>query len=150
MINARAETLRTSGAFKRPFQRQRCLILADGFFEWRTEGASKTAMRIVLKDRRVFAFAGLWDEWTNPETKERMRSCTIVTCEPNDFMATIHDRMPVIVPESAYDHWLDRDEHDVARLTSLLGSYPAEEMEAYKVKVGSSKEDRPEFIVPIP
>ena len=93
MINARAETVATSGAFRTPFRRRRCLILADGFYEWKKEGTTKTPMRIGLKSWQPFGFAGLWDEWHGADGP--LRSCTIITTEPNELLEPIHNRMPV-------------------------------------------------------
>ena len=101
MINARSETLLSNGAFKHAFKRRRCLILADSFYEWKKEDGIKIPMRIGLKDWEPFAFAGLWESWTNKETNEEVRSCTVITCHPNDLVAPIHNRMPVILPENA-------------------------------------------------
>ena len=150
MINARAETLATSGAFKTPFRKRRCLVIADGFYEWRKSGATKTPMRITLKTKDPFGFAGLWDEWTDKATGQAVRSCTIITPEPNGLMSSINDRMPVILPATAHALWLNRGTEDLGLLQSFLKPYPAKEMEAYPVAnlVNSVKNDRPECVLP--
>ena len=149
MINARVETVDTSGAFKHAFRRRRCLVLADGFYEWKKDDGTKTPMRIVLKNREPFAFAGLWETWKSPD-EEEVESCTIVTCPPNELMEPIHDRMPVILPEEAEDIWLDGSVDDTDQLKSLLVPYSAEGMEAYQVStlVNSPKNNDPQCIQP--
>ncbi|MBM3941319.1 MAG: SOS response-associated peptidase [SAR202 cluster bacterium] len=151
MINARAETVATNGAFKTSFRKRRCLVLADGFYEWRKEGISKRPMRIVLKSRQPFGFAGLWDQWTDRVTGQGVRSCAIITTQPNELMVSIHDRMPVILPREAHALWLDQDVDDLLALQSLLQPYPAGEMEAYPVSrlVNSVKNEMPECILPV-
>ena len=148
MINARSETLQSSGAFKHAFKRRRCLILADGFYEWKKEDGLKIPMRIGLKNWELFAFAGLWESWTNKETNEEVRSCTVITCQPNDLMAPIHNRMPVILPEIAEAAWLD-GEQELGGLQSLLVPFSADSMNAYAVGsiVNSVKNNEPDCIV---
>ena len=111
LINARAETLAERPAFRAAFARRRCLVLADGFYEWRRVESSRIPMRIVMKSGEPFAFAGLSDSWRNPEG-EMVRSCTIITTEPNELLQPIHDRMPVILAEGAESLWLDDDVRD--------------------------------------
>lgn len=151
MINARAETVASKPAFRSPFRKRRCLVLADGFYEWRKEGISKRPMRIVLKSRQPFGFAGLWDQWTDRVTGQGVRSCAIITTQPNELMVSIHDRMPVILPREAHALWLDQDVDDLLALQSLLQPYPAGEMEAYPVSrlVNSVKNEMPECILPV-
>ncbi len=125
MINARAETLTEKNAFKSSFARRRCLVPADGFYEWKRlgkgKGAKKQPMFIHRPDRSPLAFAGLWSVWRGPDRdQEPLRSLTIITTEPNATMARIHDRMPVILPESTWASWLDRDNDDVDTLQGLL------------------------------
>ena len=128
MINARAETLAEKPSFKRLLHSKRCLVVADGFYEWRQEGRGpKTPMYITLKDGELFAFAGLWDAWKDADGQV-IRTCTIITTEPNELMASIHTRMPAILPRDAREIWLDtalRDEH---ALLPLLAPYPADQM----------------------
>lgn len=152
LINARAETLAEKPAFRNAYRRRRCLILADGFYEWRKEAgtAHKTPMYIRLKSGEPFAFAGLWEVWNSP-LGDVVLSCTIITTAANDLVATIHDRMPVILPREAYDRWLDPAEQRPTELAPLLKPYPAEEMEAYAVstQVNNSAYDGPECILPV-
>lgn len=148
MINARSETAAEKPAFRAAYRRRRCLILADGFYEWRAEPGSrtKTPMYIRLASGEPFAFAGLWELWRPDETP--LLSCTILTTEPNSLMAPIHDRMPVILPRRAYDRWLDPNEVRTGALQDLLVPYPAEEMMAYPVSrlVNSPSNDTPALI----
>lgn len=134
MINARAETLAEKPSFKRLLTSRRCLIVADGFYEWKAESGtkSKTPMYITLKNEEPFAFAGLWDSWKSPDGPV-LRTCTIVTTEPNALMASIHNRMPVILSPEARDIWLDPNLHDAPMLQSLLSAYPTDEMQARPV-----------------
>lgn len=147
MINARAETLADKPSFKHPLRQKRCLIVADGFFEWRKEGKQKIPMYIFLKDQKPFVFAGLWDTWTSPEGK-KISTCTIITTEPNEFMKKIHNRMPVILPKEYIDTWLDRSIENEQQVLPLLKPYPEKEMDAYEVSrvVNSPKNNSPECI----
>jgi putative SOS response-associated peptidase YedK len=132
MINARAETIAEKNAFKSAFKRRRCIIPADGFYEWRKDPdappkAKKQPYFIHRPDGEPFAFAGLWEVWKGPnKDQEPLRSCTIITTTPNEPMAAIHDRMPVILPASAWDTWLDRDIDDLELLGKLLVPAPPE------------------------
>ena len=148
MINARAETLGEKPAFKTAYKRRRCLVLADGFYEWRKEeGKSKTPMYAQLKSGEPFAFAGLWEMWRSVED-DTILSCTIITTEPNELMANIHNHMPVILPPEAYELWLDPAERMPEQLNGLLKPYPAELMTARPVSklVNSPQNDSPECI----
>lgn len=147
LINARAETLTEKAAFKSAFRMRRCLIIADGFYEWQKAGGSKTPMLIDLKSKRSFGFAGLYETWTSP-LGERLTTCTIITTEPNELVRGIHDRMPVILPKEVEDLWLDPSVGDHRRLLDILGPYPADEMDAYPVSslVNSVKNDSPACI----
>ena len=149
MINARAETLAEKASFKRLLNSRRCLIVADGFYEWMQEPGSKakTPMYIKLKDDETFAFAGLWDSWKNP-AGEQVRTCTIITTEPNELMARIHNRMPAILSPTAREEWLDPTNHDIPMLSHLLTAYPADEMVARPVSrlVNDPKHDSSELI----
>jgi putative SOS response-associated peptidase YedK len=150
MINARAETVAEKPAFRAPYRRRRCLILADGFYEWRTDAGSrtKTPVYIRMASGEPFAFAGLWEIWRPDESP--VYSCTIITTEPNELVAPIHNRMPVILPRTAYDLWLDPAEQEPGAFQELLGPYPADEMLAYPVSrtVNSPANDNPTCIVP--
>jgi len=152
MINARGETLAEKNSFKNPFKRRRCLILADGFYEWtKVEGQkAKQPYLIQLEDKSVFAFAGLWEEWNSPEGSQ-LRSATIITTDPNPLVARLHNRMPVILHPEDYELWLSTEEQPPERLQPLLTAYPAEEMIAYPVStaVNSPGNDSPELIQPL-
>jgi putative SOS response-associated peptidase YedK len=152
MINARSETLAEKPAFKGSYKYKRCLVLADGFFEWRQEPGekTKTPMYIQLNSKKPFAFAGLWDVW-HPADGSEVRSCTIITTEPNTMMATIHNRMPVILNPEAYSEWLTPGEKNPAQLDRLLVPFPGDEMVAIPVSklVNDPKNDSPECILPI-
>ena len=129
MINARAETIATKNAFRRSFKKKRCIVPADGFYEWRKiEGRkNKQPFFIHRPDGEPYAFAGLWDEWTDPEDHDRvLRSCTLITGEPNDKMAELHHRMPVILPPEAWETWLDPAHDDAESLQGLLVPAPSE------------------------
>ncbi len=132
MINARAETLAEKPSFKRLLRSKRCLVVADGFYEWKKEQGGKIPMYITLKDSSPFAFAGLWDLWHSPDGRD-IRTCTLVTTQPNTLVASIHDRMPVILAADARDMWLDTALQDEQALLPLLAPYPAEEMTARAV-----------------
>lgn len=149
LINARAETLLEKPSFRNAFRRRRCLILADGFYEWKQAERGKTPMYIRLDSGKPFAFAGLWESWNAPDGSNVL-SCTIITTEPNDLMATIHNRMPVILPAQAYSTWLEAGETGTEKLVELLKPYPSAEMQAYPVSplVNSPNNDMPEVIRP--
>lgn len=150
MINARSETVAEKPAFRAALKRRRCLIPADGFYEWRkqADGKTKTPMYIRLKTGEPFAFAGLWETWHDPAGGELV-SCTVLTTSPNALMESIHDRMPVILPSDAYAAWLSREEN-VDAVTPLLRPYPADEMEAYAVsrRVNSPRNDDSRLLEP--
>ncbi|WP_394555241.1 hypothetical protein C1N61_26250 (plasmid) [Priestia aryabhattai] len=149
MINARGESVDEKASFKRPFKSKRCLILADGFYEWKKEGENKQPFRFVMKDERPFAFAGLWEQWNRGG--EPLYTCTIITTKPNEVTKEVHDRMPVILEEDAYDLWLDPQMEDTEYLKSLLVPYPAEQMKMYPVStiVNSPKNDVEECLAPL-
>ncbi len=152
MINARAETLAEKPSFRNAYRRRRCLILADGFYEWKQEPNrnSKTPMYIHMKNRNPFAFAGLWELWNSPDGSE-IRSCTIITTQPNSLLEPIHNRMPVILPPDAYSRWLDPGEKQPAQLNELLIPFHSSEMEAYPVSkmVNNTQNDSADLIHPI-
>lgn len=128
MINARAETLATKNAYRRAFKKRRCIIPADGFYEWKKVAGQKRKqpMYIHRPDGEPLAFAGLWEVWRNPDDKdEELHSCTIITGQPNEKVAEVHDRMPVILPPSAWTEWLDPGEGDLDTLGRLLVPAPA-------------------------
>lgn len=152
MINARAETLATKGAFKHAFARRRCLVPADGFYEWdKVSGQrSKQPYFIHRPEGELLAFAGLWEDWRGPEGDgpQHLRSASIVTTTPNDLMARIHDRMPVVLPDSAWDAWLDPDGRDVDALARLLVPAPDGVLVMHPVgrEVGNVRNDGPQLI----
>ena len=147
MINARAETLAEKPSFKRLLQGRRCLIVADGFYEWKKEQGGKTPMYFTLPDHELFAFAGLWDTWKQPDGQQ-LRTCTIITTEPNELVAPVHNRMPVILPKSVQDEWLDPEQHDTHVLQQLLKPYTASAMFVHPVskKVNSPQYDSADLI----
>jgi len=149
MINARAETVAEKASFKRPFQRSRCLVLADGFYEWRKEPGGKTPIRIVLKSREPFALAGLWDTWQAPD-KKLVDSFTIITTQANDVMRPIHERMPVILKKDDEGLWLD-PKADGKKLTQLLIPCTDEILETYEVSksVNSPANDAPACVATV-
>ncbi|MGE8203424.1 SOS response-associated peptidase [Heyndrickxia sp. NPDC080065] len=146
MINARAETINEKPSFKRLLARRRCLIVADGFYEWKKEGKQKTPFHIRLKNKLPFAFAGLWDRWDQNGTV--LQSCTIITTEANELMKDIHERMPVILTKESESAWLDRSIQEEEFLKSLLVPYDSDEMEAYTISalVNSPKNEGIELI----
>ena len=127
MINARAETVAVKPGFKNAFQKRRCLIPVDGFYEWQKAGKVKNPFCISLKSGEPFGLAGLYETWMSPE-KIPVRTCTIITTEANELIQSIHDRMPVIVNREFYNFWIDPDNHDQSGLRSVLQPYPAQEM----------------------
>ncbi|MGZ4107008.1 MAG: SOS response-associated peptidase [Tumebacillaceae bacterium] len=147
MINAKSETVQEKPAFKSPFLRKRCIIPADGFYEWQKTESGKQPMRIVMRDEAIFGLAGLYDTWTAPDGS-KLHTCTILTTRPNELMSPIHDRMPVILRREDEAIWLDREKQDAELLQSLLVPYPQEEMRAYPVHsmVGNVKNEVPECI----
>lgn len=150
MINARAETVATRPAFRVALRKRRCLVVADGFYEWQERAGGKQPYHLALKSREPFGFAGLWDTWMSPEGDE-IRSCTIITTEANELLRPIHDRMPVILTREAEGLWLDPAIQEPARLLPLLKPYPAEAMEAYQVSpwVNTPSHDTPRCIEPL-
>ncbi|BCL38097.1 SOS response-associated peptidase [Nostoc sp. MS1] len=149
LINARSETLAEKPSFRSAFKQRRCLIVADGFYEWQRKQGKKQPFYFRLKDEQPFGFAGLWEKWTNPEG-EVINSCTIVTTTANEVLQPIHDRMPVILAPQDYDLWLDPQEQKPQALQHLLSPYPAAEMTSYPVStvVNSSKHNSAECIIP--
>lgn len=143
LINARAETVRDKPAFRRAFRNQRCLIPADGFYEWRKNGKAKQPYHITMLDEKPFAFAGLWDRWDHGDGP--VDCCTIVTTMANDVLQPLHDRMPAILAPGDYDTWL-MGEPDTA--AGLLRPYPATLMTAYPVSatVNNARNETPECI----
>jgi putative SOS response-associated peptidase YedK len=150
LINARVETAAEKPAFRDAFRNRRCLVLADGFFEWKKKGGKKEPYLVRMRDARPFAFAGLWDRWHGPD-KQTVETCTILTTDANELVRPLHDRMPVILEPGAYDRWLDLEVHDQKKLEPFLQSYPAKAMTAFPVdpRVNSPRHDDPSCIKPI-
>jgi putative SOS response-associated peptidase YedK len=157
MINARAESLLAKNAYRRAFERRRCLIPADGFFEWQKVPGRRTKQPYYLcgRDGEPLALAGLWEVWRDPATEGAsatwLRSCTIVTTSANEVVAALHDRMPVILPASAWDAWLDPDNHDTEALERLLVPAPAGLLAVHPVAddVGNVRNQGPHLIEPV-
>jgi putative SOS response-associated peptidase YedK len=135
MFNARAETVSEKPSFRSAFRDRRCLVLAEGFYEWQKLGKAKKQMMIRLKSGRPFGFAGLYETWVSPDGGT-VRSCTIITTEANELIKPVHDRMPVILPAKDEAAWLAPENRDSRALLALLMPYPAEEMEMAEVKPG--------------
>jgi putative SOS response-associated peptidase YedK len=152
MINARAESLAEKPSFRNAYRRRRCLILADGFYEWKQNPGMKAKQPVYIRmnDNHPFAFAGLWELWKSPDGSE-IRSCTIITTQPNEFLKPIHNRMPVILPADAYHHWLATEDQPPAQLADLLVPYQASDLIAYPVSrmVNSPELDSAELINPV-
>jgi putative SOS response-associated peptidase YedK len=152
LINARAETLAEKPSFRTAYKRRRCLILADGFFEWHKipKQRGKIPHYITLTDHQPFAFAGLWEQWFSPDGSE-IKSATIITTEPNELIAQLHDRMPVILHPTDYARWLEPGERAPEDLQSLLAPYPATAMQFYPVSkmVNSPANDTPAVVLPL-
>ena len=147
MINARAESVADKPSFRQAFQNQRCLVVADGFYEWKKEGTRKRPFYIRLKSGKPIGFAGLYNVWKSPEG-EQICTSTIITTDANEIVQPLHDRMPVIASPDSYDLWLDPNIHDKALLQNILRAYPSEELEVYEVtpKVNSPKNNAPKNI----
>lgn len=149
MINARSETVEEKPSYKKPFRTRRCLVPADGFYEWKREGkGKKRPFRFMMKDRKPFVFAGLWERWN--KDVEPLYTFTIITCDANDIMKPVHDRMPAILPETNREIWLD-DKSNTRELKELLVPYDSSRMSMYRVSdiVNSWKNDVPECIEPV-
>lgn len=142
MINARSESAATMPAFREPLRLRRCLIPADGFYEWKKAGKEKLPFCFTLADASIFALAGIWDRWRSPQG-QWVESCSILTTPPNDLMRDIHDRMPAILAREAYEIWLDPGFQKITELQPLLKPYPADAMRRYPVsrRVNQVKND---------
>ncbi|HSM80336.1 MAG TPA: SOS response-associated peptidase [Nodosilinea sp.] len=153
LINARAETVAEKPSFRAAFKRRRCLILADGFYEWQAQAGRKTKQPhyIFLKDHAPFAFAGLWEHWSDPTSGGELQTCTILTTAPNELMEPIHNRMPVILPPVDYAAWLDPNYNQPQVLQSMLRPYEAEAMACHPVSTAVNKpqNDSPVCIEPL-
>jgi putative SOS response-associated peptidase YedK len=147
MINARAETVAQKPSFRAAFRRRRCLVAADGFYEWQRTGRQKQPYFIRMQDDRPFAFAGLWESWEGAD-HSALETCTLLTTEPNELMEPIHNRMPVILRAEDYGQWLDPAIQTPEPLAPLLRPFPSDEMTAYPVStyVNSPTRDDPQCI----
>ena len=150
MINARAETVADKRSFLDSFRRRRCLVLADGFYEWRRTGSGKRPMRVALRSGEPFAFAGIWSMWKDTEGNS-IPTCAIITTSANELLSPIHHRMPVILPRQMEGFWLDRSIQGTSALSSVLTPYSDDAMEAYEVStlVNSVANDGPELIASV-
>lgn len=152
MINARSETLAEKPSFREAYKKRRCLVVADGFYEWKANAEGpKTPLYIKLRNSGLFGLAGLWEGWKEPETGEIWTTCTIITTTPNDLLKPIHDRMPVILPRQQYGTWLNPEVSNPFELGSLLTAYPADEMTYYPVstRVNNARYEAPDLIDPV-
>lgn len=151
LINARSESVDQKPSFRDSWKRRRCLIPADGFYEWKRRGRRGVPHHIRMKSGKTFAFAGIWDQWRAPDDR-LITTCSILTTEPNDLIKPIHDRMPVILPKSGWVDWVQTPEEHVESLKPLLRPFPAKEMEAIAVSdlVNKPENDRPECLAPAP
>ncbi|MBN2516484.1 MAG: SOS response-associated peptidase [Deltaproteobacteria bacterium] len=150
LINARGETVAEKSSFRAAFKTRRCLIVANGFYEWQKRGKMKTPVYVRLKSDKPFGFAGLYETWISPDEQE-LRTCTIITTEANELLQPIHHRMPVIVPKDQEDIWLDTDMSDTTHVFSILKPYAYNEMVAYEVstRVNSPEHNSPDCITPV-
>jgi putative SOS response-associated peptidase YedK len=152
LINARAESIAAKPAFREAFKRRRCIIPANGFFEWqKLDAKRRQPYAIVLKDRGVFGFAGLWERWQDKASGAAVESCAIITTEPNAVCAPLHDRMPAILDPADYRAWLGEVEASPDDLRALLRPYPADRMAAYPVgaAVGNVKNNDASLLEPV-
>ncbi|MGL5060740.1 MAG: SOS response-associated peptidase [Microcoleus sp.] len=147
MINARSETVAEKPAFRSAIKHRRCLIIADGFYEWQQQGKTKQPYYFQMADSKPFAFAGLWENWESPEG-ENIASCTIITTAANETVKPVHDRMPVIIPDSNWEQWLDPAIDKSQQVLPLLKAYDAAAMKASAVSaiVNNPKIESPECI----
>ena len=150
IINARTETIAEKPTFRDARRRRRCLVLADGFYEWQRTGSVRRPMRVILRSGAPFAFAGIWSVWRVPDGTT-VPSCAIVTTTANDLPRPVHHQMPVILRQDWAAFWLDRSVEDPAALTSALNPYPADKLAVYEVAplVNSVANDIPEVIAPV-
>jgi putative SOS response-associated peptidase YedK len=155
MINLRAETVSEKPSFRRTLAKHRCIIPADGFYEWKDmgKGRKKQPFFIRARDGTALAFAGLWEAWKEKDASddEWLRTCTIITTEPNKLLEPIHNRMPVVLPPESWDTWLDRDNTDVDELTTLLKPAPDDLLELFPVStaVNSVANDGEDLVLPL-
>lgn len=152
MINARSETLTEKPSFRDAFKKRRCIIPSSGFYEWqKSASGGKQPFYFYLKEKEVFGFAGLYEEWLDNQTGELLETCTIITTEANAVLKPVHDRMPVILVATDYDEWLDEKQTDTKRLQRLLVPYSADAMASHVVSraVNITSSDEAGLIVPM-
>ena len=151
MINARAETITTKPSFRESFKKRRCIILSDGYFEWKQENKAKTPYFIRMKNGEPFAFAGLWDKWTNEQTGESIISSTIITTETIPLVSDIHNRIPAILEPDLFRNWLNPLPESANNLLKCIKPFPHAELEAFEISrlVNSPQNDSPEIIKPV-
>jgi putative SOS response-associated peptidase YedK len=151
MINARAETLAEKPSFRNAFRRRRCLVLADGYYEWQRSGPVKQPYFISFAGGEPFGMAGLWERWRDPASGESLESCCIVTTAPAPAVAHVHDRMPVIVPPAAYAEWLDPRNEATDRLARLLGPTAEPGLQARRVsrRVNDARNQGDDLVAPL-
>jgi len=151
MINARSETLAAKPSFREAFRKRRCLVLADGWYEWQVAAGGKQPWFIRRKDARPFAFAGLWERWKDPATGSMLESCTIVTTNAAESIKKIHERMPVVLEETDWDRWTDTAFSDTGVLSELLKPGDPKTLEAWPVsrEVNAPKNQGPELIASV-
>lgn len=149
MINARAETVAEKPSFRGAWKNRRCLIPANGFYEWQRRNGKKQPWYVRMRDGKLFAIAGLWERREEPPGK-LLETCTLITTEPNELLAPIHGRMPVILDPGDFDRWLSSPAEEAPRLRALLRPYPSEAMEAFEVglQVNNPANDAPDLIAP--
>lgn len=152
MINARSETVASKPSFRSAFKRRRCLVLADGFYEWKKEGKAKQPFYISQVDGNAFALAGLWESWTDAESDLTYETFTVLTTEANQTMQPLHHRMPVFLNSEDYSVWLDPEFKEASVLESLLVPCAEDRLQAWQVEkiVNKPANDRPECILPLP
>jgi len=152
LINARAETVTEKPSFRAAFKQRRCLVLADGFYEWqRQDSKTKQPYYILLQDHRPFAFAGLWEYWHDPNSGAKLQTCTIMTTAANELIQPLHNRMPAILATEHYASWLDPNYYQPQVLQAMLYPYDASAMKSYPVStlVNNPQTDSPECIAPL-
>jgi putative SOS response-associated peptidase YedK len=151
MINARSESIAEKPSFRNAFKKRRCLILADGFYEWKGEKGHKQPVFITLPDKKPFAFAGLWESWNNKDAEEAVyKSCTIITTRASESIRDIHHRMPVILKAEVYEHWLEPANQNITELEGILKDDICTEFVSYSVskQVNSTRNNDPSCVEP--
>jgi putative SOS response-associated peptidase YedK len=152
MINARAETLKEKPSFRTAYKRRRCLVLANGYYEWQAVAGGKQPWYFHMRDDAPFAFAGLWESWVEKPGERPLESCTVITTGATPRFAHIHDRMPVIVPRDAYGRWIDAASQDAAALDALLVPYAGDDFTVHPVsrRVSNARNQGADLIEPVP